>query len=66
MNDRTGTFLAEPGFSAAASFGISAVETMQLGTAAALTALTKGLGDERANKEQASSGPWSTSGASKP
>jgi hypothetical protein len=31
----------------------TAVETMQLGTVAGLTALTKGLGDERANKEQA-------------
>jgi regulator of protease activity HflC (stomatin/prohibitin superfamily) len=29
------------------------VETMQLGTVAGLTALTKGLGDEGANKEQA-------------
>src|SRR4249920_2066498 len=29
------------------------VETMQLGTVAGLTALTKGLGDELANKEQA-------------
>jgi regulator of protease activity HflC (stomatin/prohibitin superfamily) len=45
----------------------TAVETMQLGTVAGLTALTKGLGDERANKEQAAPpGPWSPSGASKP
>ena len=45
----------------------TAVETMQLGTVAGLTALTKGLGDERATKEQAASpSPWSASGASKP
>jgi regulator of protease activity HflC (stomatin/prohibitin superfamily) len=43
------------------------VETMQLGTVAGLTALTKGLGDEVANKEQAAlPGPWSPSGVSKP
>ena len=43
------------------------VETMQLGTVAGLTALTKGLGDELANKEQAAlPGPWSPSGVSKP
>jgi regulator of protease activity HflC (stomatin/prohibitin superfamily) len=43
------------------------VETMQLGTVAGLTALTKGLGDELANNQQAAlSGPWSPSGVSKP
>ena len=43
------------------------VETMQLGTVAGLTALTKGLGDELANKEQSAlPGPWSPSGVSKP
>jgi len=43
------------------------VETMQLGTVAGLTALTKGLGDELANKEQvAIPGPWAPSGVSKP
>src|SRR5271165_791189 len=42
-------------------------ETMQLGTVAGLTALTKGLGDELANKEQATlPGPWSPSGVPKP
>src|SRR5271169_6860064 len=37
----------------------TAVETMQLGGIAGLTALTMGLGQERA-KEQAALGPWST------
>jgi hypothetical protein len=32
----------------------TAVETMQLGSIAGVTALTMGLGQERANKEQAS------------
>jgi len=45
----------------------SAVETMQLGGLAGLTALTMGLGQERANrgKEGAQSGPWSDLGSTK-
>ena len=40
----------------------TAVETMQLGGIAGMTAMTMGLGQERANKEQALAGPWSASG----
>ncbi len=43
------------------------VETMQLGTVAGLTALTKEFGGELANKDQtAPPGPWSPSDVSKP
>jgi len=45
----------------------SAVETMQLGGLAGLTALTMGLGQERANqgKEGTQPGPWSEPGPAK-
>ena len=45
----------------------SAVETMQLGGLAGLTALTMGLGQERANqgKEGTQPGPWSERGPAK-